>query len=300
MNRFIIVALALGLAAGAQAQQPAAANPREEKIVAVINGEKLSAAQLDRLYARISPQMRANYERSGGKIQFLDQYINQRLLLQEAVKSRFDKRPDIAAELEAAKDSTLFDRYVREVVASEVISEAELRAYYDANRNNFLREETIKARHIISTPQAGNVANTLKDDAGSIEDARKKMMNLKKQLDSGANFAELAASYSEDGSAASGGDLGWFGRGKMVGEFEQVAFALKPGETSDVIETQFGFHIVHVDEKKPGGVPPYEEVRGEIRERFMNERAEKVLERVSALTRELRTTSTVQINRENL
>jgi peptidyl-prolyl cis-trans isomerase C len=300
MNRVTIVALTLGLAANALAQQAPAANPREEKIVAVINGEKLSAAQLDRLYARINPQMRANYERSGGKIQFLDQYINQRLLLQEAVKSRFDKRPDIAAELEAAKDATLFDRYVREVVALEVISESEMRAFYDKNKNSFMREETVKARHIIATPQAGNVTNNLNDDAGSIEDARKKMMQLKKQLDAGANFAELAASHSEDGSATSGGDLGWFGRGKMVGEFEEVAFSLKPGETSDVIETQFGFHIVRLDDRKAGGIPPYEEVRGEIRERFMNERAEKVLERVSALTRELRTTSTVQINRENL
>lgn len=307
MNKIIITALIV-VASTSWAQQaaPSAASSTpstgaaEEKVVAYINGEKLTAAELDLMYSRISPQMRENYERSGGKLQFLDQYINKRLVLQEALKSRFDKRPDIAAELQAARDSTLFDRYVREVVASEVISDKELHDYYVTNKALFSRHETIKARHIIATPTAGNVSNTTGDDAASLAAARLKLENLKKQLDAGASFAELAAAYSEDGSAASGGDLGWFARGKMVPEFDAVVFKLEPGKVSDVFETQFGYHIVVVDQKKPGGVAPFAEVREEIRERFLNERASKVLEQLSALTRDLRNSSSVTINRENL
>jgi len=300
MKRLFGVAL-LATAATAFSQQAApAAPPAEEKIVAMINGEKLTTGELDLMYSRISPQMRENYERSGGKIQFLDQYINKRLVLQEALKQRFDKRPDIAADLQAARDSALFDRYVREVVAGEVISDKEIQDYYQANQALYLRDETIKARHIIATPTAGNVSNTLRDDAGTMAAARLKLEGLKKQLDAGANFAELAASYSEDGTAASGGDLGWFGRGKMVTEFDEVVFALEPGKASGVFQTQFGYHIVIVDQKKPGGVAAFSEVREEIRERFLNERGEKILERLSVLSRDLRSASSISINRENL
>lgn len=299
MKKLLCVAL-LATATTALAQQAVPVAQGNEKIVAMINGEKLTAAELDLMYSRISPKMREEYERSGGKIQFLDQYINKRLVLQEAVKQRFDKRADIAAELQAAKEATLFDRYIREVIASDVITEKELRDFYTGNQSKFVRQETVKARHIIATPTSGNVANTKRDDAGSMVAARLKLDGLKKQLDSGANFAELAASYSEDGSASSGGDLGWFARGKMVPEFDKVVFALKPGKASDVFETQFGYHIVIVDQKKAGGVVPYNEVREEIREQFLNERGEKVLERLSALTRDLRSASAISINRENL
>jgi len=300
MKKLLCVAL-LATATTALAQQTApVASPAGERVVAMINGEKLTAAELDLMYSMISPKMRDDYERSGGKIQFLDQYINKRLVLQEAFKQRFDKRADIAAELEAAKEATLFDRYVREVVASDVITEKEVRDFYDGNQSKFAREETIKARHIIVTPTSGNVANTSRDDAGSMVAARMKIDGLKKQLDSGASFTELAASFSEDGTANSGGDLGWFPRGKMVTEFDNVVFALQPGKPSDVFETQFGYHIVVVDQKKAGGVAPFSEVRDEIRGQFLNERGAKVLERLSTLTRDLRGVSAISINRENL
>ena len=92
------------------------------------------------------------------------------------------------------------------------------------------------------------------------------MIDIKKRLDAGEDFATLAMELSEDkGSAQKGGDLGWFGIGRMVREFEKATFALNPGETSEIIKTQFGYHIINVIDKK--GIEPFEKKKGDINEK---------------------------------
>ena len=215
----LVVALTLALLAIVAVAQEKQEAP-QPKIAATINGEVLTAEQLDQLYAKLSTQMKANYERSGGKIQFLDNYIRKRLMIQEALKSGFDKQPGVVFDLQTARDSALFDRYIRDVVAMNIVNEAAIKAYYDANQQKFHRGEMVKARHIIATPAAGNVVNSTGDDAKSKEEALQKMTSLAQQIAAGvASFADVAAKFSEDGSAPLGGDLGWVERGKMVEAF---------------------------------------------------------------------------------
>ncbi len=297
---FFVILLSVGTLFAADAKTESA-EKTAPKIVAVINGETLTADEFNRQWMRLTPTLRENYERNGGKLQFLDTYIRKRLLVQEALKHNFDKRPDVAYEMKSAAEGALFDQYVKDVVAANVVTEADEKAYYEKNKAEFQYPAMIKARHIIITPQMGAVVNTTRSDAKSKAEAEKEINELRKQLDGTvANFSDLASKYSEDGSASSGGDLGWIPRGKMVPEFEKVAFSLEKGQISEPFETQFGYHIVMVEDKKPAGVHSFDEVKDQIREKLLAEHADKIMAAVSELMRDLRKESSITIYRENL
>lgn len=137
------------------------------------------------------------------------------------------------------------------------VSDDQLRAAYAASMDNFRTPDRVKARHIL-----------IKTDGKS--DSEKKALLAKaedvlKQVKAGGNFAELAKKYSEDpGSAQNGGDLGFLAHGQTVPEFDKTIFELKPGETSGIITTQFGYHIIQVLEKEPAHVKPFEEAKATL------------------------------------
>lgn len=157
-----------------------------------------------------------------------------------------------------------------DVAAQIAAPEADLKAYYEQNKAAYGQPEQRRASHILLT--AGE-AGTAQDKAG----ARKKAEELLAQLRKNPNdFAKLAREFSKDpGSAAKGGDLGFFGRDMMVKPFEDAAFKLKPGEISDVVETDFGFHIIRVDEVKPATYKPFEAVRADIEREYRRQQAQK-------------------------
>ncbi|MFN3564933.1 MAG: SurA N-terminal domain-containing protein [Burkholderiaceae bacterium] len=156
-------------------------------------------------------------------------------------------------------------------VASQIAApEPELKAYYEQNKSAYGQPEERRASHILLTAGEGGTAA---DKAG----ARKKAEELLAQLRRNpGDFAKLAREFSKDpGSAAKGGDLGFFGRNMMVKAFEDAAFRLKPGEISDVVETDFGFHIIRVDEVKPATHRPFEAVRADLEREYRRQQAQK-------------------------
>jgi peptidyl-prolyl cis-trans isomerase D len=138
------------------------------------------------------------------------------------------------------------------------ISDADVQAYYNQHQTQYQVKEQVKVRHIlIAVPQGA--------DAKTDQAAKAKADDLLKQIKNGGNFADLASKNSDDpGSKAAGGELGWLDRGRTVPEFDKVAFTLNPGQTSDVIKTQFGYHILQVEEKKTAHLRPLSEVKAEI------------------------------------
>ncbi len=137
------------------------------------------------------------------------------------------------------------------------VTDADLQAYYSAHQAQFQVKEQVKVRHILIATPPGDA----KADAA----AKAKAEDLLKQIKAGGNFADLATKNSDDpGSKTQGGELGWLDRGKTVPEFDKTAFALAPGQTSDVIKTQFGYHILQVEDKKTAHTRSLAEVKGEI------------------------------------
>jgi peptidyl-prolyl cis-trans isomerase D len=135
------------------------------------------------------------------------------------------------------------------------VPDQELRAYYDAHRDEYTEEEQVRARHILVESAA---------DAAAAQ----------ARLAAGEDFAAVAAAVSKDASnATSGGDLGWFGKGRMVKAFEDAAFAGEPGRVIGPVQTDFGFHLIEVLEKRGAGTRPFEEVREAVRLRVAGERA---------------------------
>jgi len=141
----------------------------------------------------------------------------------------------------------------------------DVQRYYNDNIQQYQTPEQVRASHIL-LETAG------KSDA----DVRKRAEEVLKQVKSGADFAELAKKTSEDkGSAANGGDLDYFGRGRMVPEFEQAAFSMQPGQISDLVKSQFGYHIIKVVDKKAGATRSLDEVRPQIQQQLAMELADQ-------------------------
>ncbi len=146
------------------------------------------------------------------------------------------------------------------------VPEAEARAYYEQNKARYGAEEQRRASHILITPDGGDKAA-----------AKKKAEQLLAQVKSKpGDFEKLARENSRDpGSAAQGGDLGFFAKGMMVKPFEEAVFRMKPGEISDVVESDFGFHIIKVTEVKAAQVKPFEQVKGDIERDLRTQQAQK-------------------------
>ncbi len=311
MNRRLISAALLLAAAPLFAEQAAAPAiaPSEQKIVATINGEIITKDKLDQLWNRIGSQMRMQYQKNGGKSALLDNYMRKRLLIQEAMKRGFDKRPDIQADMDASKDSVLFDRYVRDVVSANIVTESEMREYYNANQEQFSIPEAVRVRHIVITAADAGPRQKSKQDA--LERLQAIAAELKGiRFVQGTNpeivratlvsrFSDAARKYSEDGVAELGGDLGWTEKGALDASFEDAAFHLPVATVSGIVETGFGFHLILVDARRPAGTEPFDSSKSSIREFLMTQKATEVMETVNKLTNDLRTSSKIAVFPEN-
>lgn len=147
--------------------------------------------------------------------------------------------------------------------ADAKVSQQELQTYYDQHRDEYRVPEQVNVRHIlIKTPLPGPDG---KVDQKGMDAARQKAQDVLKQLKAGGNFADLAKKYSEDtASAKDGGSLGWIQRGRTVPEFEKVAFSLPKGQTSDLVQSSYGFHIIQVEDKQDAHLKTLDEVRAQI------------------------------------
>ncbi|HEU4889748.1 MAG TPA: peptidyl-prolyl cis-trans isomerase [Thermoanaerobaculia bacterium] len=300
MKRCLIILAVAALAVPLFAQQ--AATPLAKNVVAVVNGESITAEQLDLLWDRIGAKMRAQYEKTGnGKFRFLENYVSKRLLIQLATEADFDKSPAVQAELEAAKEAALFDLYVRDVVASQIVTEEMMRKFYADHAAEFGHPETAKVRLI-----------QVSKEKHSVEEARLLLSDILKNLftvrmSSGNNhqvlsdaFAAAAKKSSEHASAAAGGDLGWITREGLDPAIREGVFTMQPGSMSGILESGTGLSLVLVEDRAPAWTESYESARAGIREYLLGTNSQKVVEAVSRATRELRASSKVTLYPDNL
>ena len=162
-----------------------------------------------------------------------------------------------------ARGEIAIGRLIEKEIADKVaLKPGQVEDFYKQNPEQFKQPERVRASHIlILVPESA--------DEAARSQAKTKAQQILKDVKSGKDFAALAKQHSQDpGSAVNGGDLGFFPQGQMVGPFNDAAFSLKPGSVSDLVETQFGYHIIKVVEKQPGRTVPLEEVRPKV-EQFL-------------------------------
>ncbi len=230
-------------------------------------------AELQRLPSRTRRMMDEN-----GRALFIENYILNDLLYEEGVRQQIDQDPLIRRQIAEMNRRLVVQMLVKKLQEVSAPTEVEIEAFYENNRKLY-STATMRARHILVREEA------------LAKDLRRK---LEEDPDS---FADLAKEHSIDtASARKGGDLGFFGRGRMVPEFEAAAFVLhEPGETSDVVKTQYGYHIIRLEEWRPGEEKPLDQVRGQIKSKL---RQEAVQRRTQDLYEELREKADIQIDSE--
>jgi peptidyl-prolyl cis-trans isomerase C len=287
------------------------AEPVEDRIVAMVDGSPIKYAEfkqeLDGTYMRFHETGQlidgSMYEQL--KVEVLESLINLRLLYQhsltkgirvedgevesyyQAKVAKYQSKRDYE---ESIKEAGLTDadikmrirrtlgaqKFVDEHIAPKAtVSDAEVRAYYEANPNEFEHDVLVHAAHILIkiSPWA---------DEETKRKAKEKLLDIRAQILAGADFAEMAKKHSEGPSRANGGDLGYFGYAQMAPTFETAAFSLREGEISKVVTTQFGYHLIKVYDRKPAGKETFEEAAPILKSRFHNERMATELQTVVA------------------
>src|SRR5580698_7190414 len=231
-----------------------------------------------------NPEVRDEFNRRNTKVKFEYAVITQADILKGLHPTDAELKAYYDSHKAQYNNSIPERRQIRYVVvdtakitAGITVSDQDLQAYYDQHRDEFRVPEQVKVSHIlIKTPLPSPGA---KEDEKAVADARAKAEDVLKQVKAGGNFSELAGKYSDDpGSAKNGGELGWIGRGRTVPEFEKAAFSLGKGQTSDLVKSSYGFHIIHVEDKQDAHLKTLTDVKSEIEEKVKQEKAARATE----------------------
>lgn len=222
------------------------------KAITITSAEVMADAN-ERIPSEVRSSVLSN---SSSVAQIAGNLYARRAMADEAEAAGLVTAPEVEAALRVARDRVLSGAWIartdKQHQLGDAIAEKLARDTYKAEPQRFMAKEQVRISHILV--------------AGTTPESRAQAEKVLEELKAGADFAKLAeASSADKASAARGGDLGFFEAGRMVPAFEQAAFALeKPGQLSGVVETQFGYHILKLQERKPAGVRPYEEVRADL------------------------------------
>lgn len=255
----------------------AASGPDEkDPVVLTVGARQIRASELEKRIDGLPPQMRSFYK-GQGKRQFIDELVRMELLTGEAIRRKLDTTPEVKLQLEMARSSILANAGMQALEKEIPVSDPEAKAYFDGHTSEF---EEIRVRHLLVRHSGSVPAPPAGSKSLSPEAARAKAQSLRQQILDGADFAQLTQKNSDDpGSATRGGDVGFLKRGTNVPPFEQAAFALNPGQISDVVETPYGFHIIKMESRRT-----FEEVKDQVVARV---RQNKGKEKLAELTKQV-------------
>ena len=239
--------------AAAPATGAAAPAPGETgEVIATYGGHNLTSGQVMRELERLPPPSRTYLAVPERKRQFIDNMIMNDLLFDEGHQAGYDRDAEIERQVEDLRKRLVVQRVMRQYQTPPTITDEQVKAYYDANPDIYSTTQ-IHASHILVKDE--DTAKQIRDELRAHPE----------------KFADLAKEKSIDTSTAQkGGDLGTFGQGRMVPDFERAAFALKQGEVSDVVKTQYGYHVIMVTERKEGERKPFDQVKEQIRATLRN------------------------------
>lgn len=229
----------------------------EDLVVAKIGQREIKMSDLDRMIGYYDAEKRKILEQQPYRKAIILKRIVQGIVLSKIARDKgFDKRDEIKEQIELLVNDFIATQYLQKEVIDKIdVSDKDIELYYKSHPEEFKTPEMVRARHILIKVDKSASGTEKKE-------AEEKARELLKRIRAGEDFEKIATEFSEDlGSKDKGGDLGFFRRGSMVPQFEDVAFSLNQGEISDIVESPYGFHIIKVEEKRDSSVKPFEEVK---------------------------------------
>jgi len=263
-NIMTATAIALSLAALVACQSKPAQESKKKggQTLSEVNGGVITTEDYKKEVETLPPYLKPMADTPEGKKELLETMVIRELILQQAQKDGIEKSPAVADKLEDLKKRVVVEAYLKKKVEEQAnITDADLQKFYEQNKEKFKTGEQVHASHILVKTE-------------------KEAQDILAQIKKGGNFEELAKKHSIDGAAAKGGDLGWFGKGSMIPEFEKVVFGLKEGELSGVVKTQFGYHIIKLTGKRAAGTRPFDEVKEQIKAAMLPEKQQGVFQKL--------------------
>jgi len=228
----------------------------QNKVLAVVGGKAITDEDVSRALMNMG-QRAQQYNNPQGKQLLLDQLINKELILLDAKKNLVEHEAEFKKELEKFKNELLANYYVEKFLRQVKVSPTEVQKYYDEHPEEFAGEETVSASHILV-------------------ESEEKAKDLRNRIVSGElTFEEAAKAFSTCPSGQNGGNLGEFGHGQMVKEFDEACFSMEPGAISEPVKTQFGYHLIRLDQKNPPRALLFGEVRENLEAKLLSEAQQK-------------------------
>jgi len=256
---------------------PIGCGKKSENVVAKINNKVITLEEFNGKIERLPKHYQDIIK--GQKKRFLDDVIAEELLYDEALRSKIDGNPETKEVIEEAKRTIIVSRLIKDKVDDKVsVPEEEIKKYYDEHSEEFMLPERWRASHIL---------------VDTLEEAK----DIKAKLDQGGSFEEFVKERSKDTTAKQGGDIGYFAKGQLIPEFENASFSLELGQISDIVKTQFGYHIIKLTDRKGPEVQEFSAVKELIKKELEREQKKQILEK---LMNDLRKGAKITINEKLL
>jgi peptidyl-prolyl cis-trans isomerase C len=253
---------------------PAEQEKKPDTALIRIENQEIRERDIDQVIEMLGPQG-AMYDNEQGRSAIMEELVASRLFSLYGAKTGLDQTPEFKASVDHIIQQTLARVAIESLMKDIAVPDEEAKKFYDENPSQFVSPEQIHVRHIL-----------VSDDVASSDKVALILNDLKK----GVSFDVLAMNQSICPSAPQGGDLGFFGRGQMVPEFEETAFALQnPGDISAPVLSSFGWHIIKLEEKRPSSTVPYDDVKPQLLQYLENEKkGEKYRKTLEDLRKEYR------------
>lgn len=228
-----------------------------EKILAVAAGHEITEKELNDLIKNYPPEQQIYMSSPQAKQQVLEQIIAFHLFHKMAVEEKITESKEYEEMIEKMKVELASHMAATSIIEGVRVEEAEEKAFYEENPDLFEAQAQVSAKHIL-------VEN---EDSANV---------IAKEIADGLAFEEAAKKYSTCPSKEKGGDLGYFSKGQMVPEFEKAAFEGEIGKVIGPVQTQFGYHLIRVEDKKEGSVVPFEQVQDQIHQQLIQNKQKEV------------------------
>lgn len=226
-------------------------------VIEKINGYEITEAEIDAFIENLPPEQRQYATNPRFRQQIIQQFVSVLLFSEYAKEEKLEETAEFAKLLESAKRDILAQLGMNKVLENVKVEENEAKAFYEDNQDKFMSQESVSAKHILVDDEA-------------------KCNEIKAEIEAGKAFEEAAQEYSSCPSKERGGDLGEFGHGQMVPEFDEASFTAKVGEIVGPVKTDFGFHLIQVYDKKEAGVMAFDEVKDQINANLLQRKQSEV------------------------